>query len=484
MNSFRHWRRNTSPDKSSNKNPKKLSELIVSVSGIRGIPGDSLTPQALVRYASAFAEFTKRNSRRKRVRIVVGRDGRLGGDVIENFVSSCLQMAGAEVTRIGTAPTPTVQVACELSGADGAIAITASHNPQEWNGLKFLQSDGTFLDGRQVEELIRIAGKGDFSYANVNSIPPLRTDDGFTARHISKTLSLKLIDKQKIRNRKFKVVVDAVNSSGSVIVPQLLRELGCEVKELYCDQSGIFPHTPEPLPHNLKGLSKAVRSHRADLGIAVDPDADRLVLITDAGKPFGEENTITASVRFVLRKYKGGNATVNLSTTRAVDDAAAESGGRVFRSAVGEINVVKEMMKNGSVIGGEGSGGVILPESHYGRDSLAGIVLVLSELAASGLTAEEYKKNLPRYHITKGKIENVRNADKLLRALKLKYGSGNEKVRMTTIDGLKLDFKDHWIHLRRSNTEPIIRVITEAVTRKEAEQIQNKFTEDLKKLAG
>ncbi|MBX7043812.1 MAG: phosphoglucosamine mutase [Ignavibacteria bacterium] len=461
-----------------------MPELIVSVSGIRGIPGESLTPQGLVRYVSAFAEYTKRNSRRKKVKVVVGRDGRLGGDVIENFVSSCLQIAGIEVTSIGTAPTPTVQVACELMGADGAIAITASHNPQEWNGLKFLKSDGTFLDGSQVEELISIAGKGEFSYARVNSIPGLKRDDGFIARHISKTMDLKLVDKQKIKKRKFKIVVDAVNSSGSVIVPALLRMLGCEVVELYCDGSGIFPHTPEPLPHNLKGLSKAVREHRADLGIAVDPDADRLVLITDEGKPFGEENTITASVRYVLRKYKGGNATVNLSTTRAVDDVAAEYGGRVFRSAVGEINVVKEMMKNGSVIGGEGSGGVILPESHYGRDSLAGIVLVLSELAASGLTAGEYKKSLPQYHITKGKIENVRDADKVLKALRQKFGSEKENVRLTTIDGLKLDFARHWIHLRRSNTEPIIRIITEAESRSEAERIQMSFTELVNEITG
>jgi len=459
-----------------------LSELIVSVSGVRGILGDSLTPQAITKYVSAFAEFAKEKSKKKTCSIVVGRDGRLHGDVVENLVVSCLSMSGVRVISIGVAPTPTVQLAAELSRSGGAISITASHNPQIWNGLKFLNSDGTFLDEAQIKKLINIADKGTFTYSNVDGIVPPMHNNSWLKKHIVEILKLKIVDKKKIRNRKFKVVVDAVNSSGSLIVPDLLEQLGCKVIRLYCDGTGIFPHTPEPLPQNLTGLANAVVKNKADLGISVDPDADRLVLISETGEPFSEENTITTAVRHVLRKSKTKNATVNLSTTRAVDDIAKELGGKVFRSAVGEINVVKEMMKNGSVIGGEGSGGVIFPASHYGRDSLAGIVLILGELAQSGLSLSEYKKSIPQYHIAKAKIENVKNPDQVLKKIKKLNEKNRDLIKSWSNDGLKLDFKDFWVHMRKSNTEPIIRVITEARTQEEAEKIQKSFLNQVKSL--
>ncbi|MBK6879067.1 MAG: phosphoglucosamine mutase [Ignavibacteria bacterium] len=345
-----------------------------------------------------------------------------------------------------------------------------------------MNSDGTFLDEVQIKKLINIADKGTFTYSNVDGIVPPMHNNSWLKKHIAEILKLKIVDKKKISSRKFKVVVDAVNSSGSHIVPDLLEQLGCKVIRLYCDGTGIFPHTPEPLPQNLTGLANAVVKNKADLGISVDPDADRLVLITETGEPFSEENTITTAVRHVLRKSKTKNATVNLSTTRAVDDIAKELGGEVFRSAVGEINVVKEMMKNGSVIGGEGSGGVIFPASHYGRDSLAGIVLILGELAQSGLSLSNYKKSIPQYHIAKAKIENVKNPDQVLKKIKKLNEKNRDLIKSWSNDGLKLDFKDFWVHMRKSNTEPIIRVITEARTQEEAEKIQKSFLNQVKSL--
>jgi len=344
-----------------------MSEIIASVSGVRGILGDSLTPQNIIKFTSAFAEYCRRNSKTKkgqRIKIVIGSDGRLNGEVIESMVISNLAMSGCDIMNIGIAPTPTVQIATEDLKYDGGISITASHNPQIWNGLKFLNPDGTFLDEEQVKIFLKIVKEGKFKYADVNEIGNVLIDFDWAAKHIEKVLNLKILDLKKIRKRKFKVVVDAVNSSGSVIVPELLEKLGCKVFRLFCDGSGIFPHTPEPIPENLKMLSKAVLKYKADMGISVDPDADRLVLITDKGEPFSEENTITTAANFVLKKNlsKAKSVTVNLSTSRSVDDIARLNNAKVFRSAVGEINVVKEMKNNKSVIGGEGSGGVIYPE--------------------------------------------------------------------------------------------------------------------------
>lgn len=457
-----------------------MSEIIASVSGVRGIYGDNLTPQNISKFVSAFAEYCKKKSQSKK--IIVGRDGRLNGEIISNLVINNLLLSGFEVVYIGVAPTPTVQIATEDLKAAGGIAVTASHNPQQWNGLKFLNPNGTFLDPKQIEQFLGIADRGVFTYADVKDIKKLTFDLLWLDRHIEKTLKLKIVDKNKIKRRKFKVVLDTVNSAASIIGPQLLKRLGCKVIELYCDGSGIFPHTPEPLPENLKQLSSAVKKHKADLGVAIDPDSDRLVIITDKGEPFIEENTITTVANLVLRKSKSKNKSVcvNLSTTRAVDDVAKINGAKSYRSAVGEINVVKEMMKRKSIIGGEGSGGVIFPELHYGRDAIIGLTLILQEFAESGMKVSDYKNALPQYYIAKAKIENVKNPDKILKIVTAKYKNAGCKI--TTIDGVKLDFPEYWIHLRKSNTEPIIRIITEAKSRKEADSIQQKFISEIKKL--
>lgn len=454
-----------------------MSEIIASVSGVRGIIGDSLTPQNIIKFTSAFAQYCRKNSKSNNLRIAVGRDGRLFGEIIEQIVLSNLALSGFEVINIGTAPTPTVQIATEYMKCAGGISITASHNPQIWNGLKFLNPDGTFLDEKQVIEFLKIASEGKFIYSDIKDLKPARNDFSWLDKHIDKVLKLKIVNIDKIKKRKFKVVVDAVNSSGSVIVPRLLEKLGCKVIRLFCDGSGIFPHTPEPIPENLKLLSSAVKKHKADLGISVDPDADRLVLITEKGEPFSEENTITAVANFVLKNTRSRNksVTVNLSTSRSVDDIAIRNNAKIFRSPVGEINVVKEMQKNGSVIGGEGSGGVIYPKLHFGRDSIIGIALILSEFADSNKKVSEYKSYLPEYFISKAKLENVKDPGMILKIFEKKYSKNKDVIRLWKNDGLKIEFKNFWVHMRRSNTEPIIRIITEAASKEEAEKLQKRF---------
>jgi phosphomannomutase len=455
-----------------------MSDIIASVSGVRGILGDNLTPDNIVKFTSAFIKYCRKNSKSRK--IVVGLDGRLHGNLISNIVLSTISMSGYTAVDIGIVPTPTVQIATEDLKAAGGIAITASHNPQIWNGLKFLNSNGTFLDGGQIKEIIESSKEQDFSYAGIKEIKPILSDYSWIQKHIDKVLKLKSVNINSIKKRKFKIVVDAVNSSGSYIVPVLLQKLGCKIIELFCDGSGIFPHMPEPLPHNLKQLCNAVKKHKADLGISVDPDSDRLVIITDKGEPFIEENTITTVVKNIFGNSKSKNkiATVNLSTTRAVDDVAKEFGGKVFRSPVGEINVVKEMKHNRSIIGGEGSGGVIIPELHYGRDAMVGIALVLQEFAEFKGKVSEYKNTLPQYYISKAKFDVTGNPDSTLRKVVEHYKNKNCKI--TTTDGVKLDFPGYWIHMRKSNTEPIIRIIVEARSKKEAEDIQNELKSFLK----
>jgi len=437
-------------------------EIIASVSGVRGIYGKTLTPENIIRFVSAYL---KNLPEKKDNVIVIGYDGRLHGEIIFDIVNSLISLNGFVPFSIGIAPTPTVQIFVEKINAAGGIIVTASHNPQEWNGLKFLGSDGTFLSGREMEKVKLLASKNDFSYSDVDSIPPYMFSENPIKSHIKLALSLKYIKPAVIAERKFKVVVDAVNASGSEIVPSLLRQLGCKVINLYCDGSGIFPHKPEPIPENLKKLASAVKKHKADIGIAVDPDADRLVIITEKGEPFIEENTITSIVNFILRHSgkKNLKVTVNLSTTRAVDDVAAKYGASVVRTPVGEINVVNEMKKNGSVVGGEGSGGVIIPPvlgGHFGRDSLLGIVIFLQEIAESKLSVSEYKKSLPKYKIEKQKINITGNPQKFIDNL-INKNRKNKDCKITTKDGVKLDFKDYWLHYRKSNTEPIIRIIKE-----------------------
>lgn len=453
-----------------------MSNIIASVSGVRGIYGDNLTPDNINKFTSAFGIYCKPH---KKKLIVVGRDGRLHGEKISNIVIVNLLLSGYNVVDIGVAPTPTVQLAVEELNAAGGIAVTASHNPQIWNGLKFLNSNGTFLSQKQITKFLQIVEKGNFNFAGVDDVGMYSEDDTFLETHIKKLLSLPIINVKAIKSRKFNIVVDAVNASGSVIVPDLLRRLGCNVIELFCDGSGIFPHTPEPLPENLKQLCTAVKRYDADLGISIDPDADRLVIITNKGEPYIEENTITTAVNYVLKKIKTGinNVVVNLSTTRAVDDVAKKYGAKVFRSPVGEINVVDEMKKREAVIGGEGSGGIILPELHYGRDSLAGIGLLLSEFAEFDGTVSDYRNSLPQYYILKTKLENVKSPDKILDKVVTLFK--NENCRITKTDGVKLDFPEYWIHLRKSNTEPIIRIIVEASDKNTAAKIVKDFRKSL-----
>lgn len=455
-----------------------MSEIIFSVSGVRGIYGDTLTLPVTVHYTLAYARFCRENSKSRK--IVVGLDGRMKGDEIHAVVVYTLALSGFEVIDIGVTPTPTVQLAVEKTKAAGGIAVTASHNPQQWNGLKFLDSDGTFLKSKQIDRIKKYLEDNYFNFVRPDGKLNIKHDDTWLKKHIDLVLKSGFMNTSKIKKRKFKVVVDAVNSSGSVIIPSLLKKLGCEVVELYCDGSGKFPHLPEPLPQNLALLSKAVVKNKADMGFAIDPDGDRLVLICEDGKPFIEENTIVTAIRGVLRntKTKVKNVVVNMSTTRAADDVTKEFGGKISRSAVGEINVVNLMRKTKAVVGGEGSGGVIVPKIHYGRDAMAGTAAILSELANFKGRISEYKKTIPEYHIVKAKIETKGDPGKLLKKIEKEYAK--KKCRISTIDGVKIDFPDYWIHLRKSNTEPIIRIITEAKSKKEAEKIQAEFLKGIK----
>jgi len=456
--------------------------LMVSISGIRGVVGESLTPEVVVRYTAAFGEFCKRTNPAN-PEIILGRDGRITGKIVANLISSTLLATGTSVRAIGVCPTPTIALAVEKSGAVGGIAVTASHNPMQWNGMKFITSTGMFLDAGENKRLWAIADGKQASYASWQSLGTHVADDSWIRKHIDAVLSLQYIDKELVRRRRFKVVVDCVNAAGGVIVPTLLKELGCDVIEMNCDVSGVFAHTPEPIPENLTDLCARVKSEKADLGIAVDPDVDRLVLITEKGESYGEEYTIASAVNFVLEKEKRlGRAhtqsvVVNLSTTRAVDDIAARFNARVHRTPVGEINVAKQMKSVGAVIGGEGSGGVILPAVHLGRDALVGIGLVMQMLAEFGGALSELKTTLPQYSIAKGKIELTKtNSDELFKALQ---SSHNGAGRVNTDDGLKIDFPDYWVHLRKSNTEPIIRVIAEARTAERAAGMVEKFKKEI-----
>jgi len=490
--------------------------LIVSISGVRGIVGESLSPDVVVRYVSAFAEYCGGR------RIVMGRDGRSTGKIIANIASSTLLAMGCDVTAIGVSPTPTIQLAVEHSDAAGGISVTASHNPMQWNGLKFIGQDGLFLDAEQNRRLQEIADRGSRQYARWEKIGTHKSDDSFLQNHIERVLALRYIEGDAIKKRRLKIVVDCVNAAGGVIAPKLLRELGCTVVEMNCDVSGIFAHPPEPIPENLGVLCKRVVDEKADLGIAVDPDADRLVLITEKGEPFGEENTIVSAVKFVLGKEvslpaealpasalgaKAGrqetgvrrqetdvggqkseikgqilgaprNVVVNLSTTRAVEDVAREFGARVIRTPVGEINVAKKMKEIGAIIGGEGSGGVILPSVHFGRDAIVGIGLVVQLLAEFDGTLSSFKASLPQYVIVKNKVDVRKDVDHILLAIRRAH---NGKVN--TDDGVKIDFDDSWVHLRKSNTEPIIRIIAEARTLTEARELVTQFQQKIQSTA-
>ena len=447
-----------------------MPTLMVSVSGIRGIVGDGLDPETLVKYTSAYADFIKEG------KVVVGRDARITGEMVLSIVTGTLAAKGLDVVEIGICPTPTVQYTVKTLRANGGIAISASHNPNQWNALKLLNGTGQFMTPEENFEMLKLLDNQNQNYKSWDKIGKVTHTDEGLKRHVKDVLSLKHINLNEIRKRKFKVLLDCVNGAGVYVMPSLLREFGCEVIEMNCERTGIFPRLPEPIPENLTETMKAVKANKADLGVVVDPDVDRLVLITDKGEPFSEENTITQAVKFILSKEKG-NVVVNLSTTRGVDDVAAAAGQKVFRSPVGEANVVKKMKEVNAVIGGEGSGGVIYPALHYGRDALVGVAITLQHLLEFGGSLSELKKALPEYFIAKKKIElGKSNPDEIISKLIQKYG----KEKINTDDGLRIDFPDHWVHFRKSNTEPIIRAIVEAKDEALAHELADKYFDEIK----
>ncbi len=451
--------------------------LIKSISGIRGTiggpTGDTLNPLDIVKFITAYATFMKRRATGEgRKKIVVGRDARISGDMVRNVVCGTLMGMGLDVVDIDLATTPTTELAVRWTGALGGIIITASHNPRQWNALKLLNSEGEFLTKDDGNEVLSIAEKEDFDYADVDSLGSYTRDDSFNQRHIESVLDLKLADVDAIRNAKFKVCVDAINSVGGIILPDLLKALGVEYTILNSTANGDFAHNPEPLEKNLQGIMDEMRSGKYDLGIVVDPDVDRLAFICENGEMFGEEYTLVSVADYVLQ-HTPGNTVSNLSSTRALRDVTERHGGTYTAAAVGEVNVTTKMKEVGAVIGGEGNGGVIYPESHYGRDALVGIALFLSSLAHKKCTASELRATFPNYFIAKNRIDLTPSTDidAILEKVKEMYAS--EKI--TDIDGVKIDFPDKWVHLRKSNTEPIIRVYSEAATMEEADALGKKL---------
>lgn len=448
-----------------------MPTLMVSISGIRGIVGDGLDPEVIVKYTNAYADFIGSG------KVVVGRDARITGEMVNQIVTGTLLAKGLDVVDLGIVPTPTVLFNVNELNANGGIVITASHNPNEWNALKLLNSSGQFMSPDEHEIMKKYLDKKT-SYKYWDKIGKQTVFTEGLKKHINAILELPLIDVDRIRKKKFRVVADCVNGAGANCIPDLLNLFGCDVIELNCEKTGIFPRLPEPLPENLTETMKAVKDNKADFAIVVDPDVDRLVLITDKGEPFGEENTITQVVKFILSKTPG-NVAINLSTTRAVEDVASEFECKVYRAPVGEANVVKKMKEVDAIIGGEGSGGVIYPDLVYGRDALVGIALTLQHLAEENCSLSELKEKLPNYFIAKKKIdlENI-FPDKFIEQLINKYSS--EKIN--TEDGLRIDFHDHWVHFRKSNTEPIIRIITEAKSESEANNYSVKYFDMVMKL--
>lgn len=450
--------------------------LIKSISGIRGTiggkPGDTLNPLDIVKFTSAYATFIRRSGKSKSNTIVVGRDGRISGDMVRNIVCGTLMGIGYDVVNIGMATTPTTELAVAMEQAAGGIIITASHNPRQWNALKLLNEKGEFLTATDGEEVLAIAEREDFEYASVDNLGKYTEDNSFNQRHIDSVLNLKLVDREAIKNAHFKVLVDAVNSVGGIIMPQFLDALGVEYKVLNGEPTGDFAHNPEPLAKNLGEIMGEMAKGGYDLGIVVDPDVDRLVFISENGEMFGEEYTLVSVADYVLSKTPG-NTVSNLSSTRALRDVTERHGGKYTAAAVGEVNVTTQMKNVNAVIGGEGNGGVIYPESHYGRDALVGVALFLSHLAHKGCTASELKASYPEYFMAKNRIDLTPTADIDAILAKVKEVYSNEEI--IDIDGVKINFANSWVHLRKSNTEPIIRVYSEASTLKEAEELGEKL---------
>lgn len=446
--------------------------LIKSISGIRGTiggrRGDTLNPLDIVKFTTAYAAFIRRGCNSGRGKIVVGRDARISGEMVRSIVCGTLLGMGFDVVDIGLATTPTTELAVRMSGADGGIIITASHNPRQWNALKLLNSEGEFLTKADGNEVLVMAEAEDFCYADVDHVGCYVQDSSYARRHVESVLALSLVDVEAVRKAGFKVCVDAINSVGGVILPELLDRLGVGYKMLNGEPTGDFAHNPEPLEKNLGGIMAEMRGGAYDLGIVVDPDVDRLAFICEDGKMFGEEYTLVSVADYVLA-HTPGNTVSNLSSTRALRDVTERHGGKYAASAVGEVNVTTLMKQTGAVIGGEGNGGVIYPESHYGRDALVGIALFLSALAHKGCKASELRAGLPTYFMAKNRIDLTPDTDidAILERVKQMY----KDQKVNDIDGVKIDFPDKWVHLRKSNTEPIIRVYSEAPTIDEAEAI-------------
>ena len=459
--------------------------LIKSISGIRGtiggVVGDNLTPLDAVKFASAYGTFLKNNSKKDKLTVVVGRDARISGPMIHNLITHTLIGLGIDIIDLGLSTTPTVEIAVPLENADGGIILTASHNPKQWNALKLLNEKGEFLSAKEGELILQIAEDEAFTFSEVDDLGTITENDAYMDIHIDEVLNLPLVDAEAVAKRKYKVVVDAVNSSGGIIIPKLLELMGVEVVKLYCEPNGHFPHNPEPLKEHLGDICKLVLEEKADFGIVVDPDVDRLAFISNDGEMFGEEYTLVACADYVLSKTPG-NTVSNMSSSRALRDITNNHNGNYQASAVGEVNVVELMKATNAIIGGEGNGGIIYPELHYGRDSLVGVALFLTYLANQEKTVAELRASYPQYYMSKNKIELTPqiDVDAILIAMTEKYKSED----ITTIDGVKIDFAENWVHLRKSNTEPIIRIYTEAQTQDLADALALRIIAEIKAIAG
>lgn len=458
--------------------------LIKSISGIRGTiggqVGEGLSPIDTVKFVSAYATLIRKNNKRDTNKIVVGRDARMSGEMMENLVIGTLMGMGFNVVKLGLATTPTTELAVAMENACGGIILTASHNPRQWNALKLLDENGEFLNAAQGEEVLRIAESDNYTFSEVDHLGKV-TEKDYTQKHIDAVLALKLVDVEAIKAANFEVAIDCVNSVGGIVLPKLLQQLGVKkVHELYTTPNGDFPHNPEPLPEHLVELSSLMKTSGAHVGFSVDPDVDRLAIVCENGEMFGEEYTLVACADYVL-KHTPGNTVSNLSSSRALRDVTEKHGGKYEASAVGEVNVVTLMKKNKAVIGGEGNGGIIYPDSHYGRDSLVGIALFLSHMAHEKKKVSEIRASYPPYFIAKQKVDLTAgiDVDAILESVKKKYASET----ITDIDGVKIDFPDKWVHLRKSNTEPIIRVYSEAHTMQEAEEIGGQVMSVIRELA-
>jgi phosphomannomutase len=456
--------------------------LIKSISGIRGTiggkSGESLTPIDIVRFTSSYARFISNQKHASKV-IIIGRDARISGEMLTNIVSGTLIGCGFNVLDIGLSTTPTVEVTVQNESAAGGIILTASHNPKQWNALKLLNNKGEFISAADGELILQYASSDDFVFSDINQIGSYKFDDSFNDKHIDDVIALDLVDVELIKSKKFKVVLDAVNSTGGFIIPILLEKLGVECVKLYCEPNGQFPHNPEPLPENLYEISKKVVESQSDFGIVVDPDVDRLAFVCEDGSMFGEEYTLVSVADFVLSK-KSGNTVSNLSSTRALSDITKNHKGQYFASAVGEVNVVEMMKLNNAIIGGEGNGGIIYPKLHYGRDALVGIALFLTQLAEKNLSCLSLRNSYPNYFISKNKIDLDPTVDilNIFEQLALKFS----KYKTNTIDGLKIDFEEGWVHLRKSNTEPIIRVYSESNSKINSDNMAENFISEINNL--